>query len=127
MMRPRMHKPRWQANIALICCLWLTACGSPFALFRAGSTAAPFRDPLMSMQAAQDAVVAGQTTQAQTRATLGPATEITFDSGYAAWVYRPRSGESQASTAELVILFAPSGVVKKTRLRPSYAGQAAEE
>lgn len=81
----------------------------------------------MSMQAAQDAVVAGQTTQAQARATLGPATEIAFDSGYAVWVYRARSGESQGSTAELVILFTPSGVVKKTRLRPSYAGQAAEE
>ena len=81
----------------------------------------------MSMQAAREAIVAGQTLQAQALATLGPATEIQFDSGYAVWVYRARTGESQASRAELVILFAPSGVVKKIRLRPSYAGQAVEK
>lgn len=126
MMRPPTHKPRWQANIALICCLWLTACGSPLALFGAGNTAPPFRDPQMTMQAAQDAVVAGQTTQAQAKAALGPATEITFDSGYSVWVYRAHGSELDASKAELVILFAPSGIVKKTRLRPSTAGQIAE-
>ncbi len=127
MMGAQTREPLWRATLALAGCLWLSACGSPSALFRTGHTAPPFLDPLMSMQAAQDAVVAGQTTQALAMATLGPATEIQFDSGYTVWVYRARAGESQASRAELVILFAPSGVVKKTRLRPSYAGQAVEK
>lgn len=110
-------KPLVRAGLALAACLWLSACGS----LKAGGNAPPFREPTMSMQNAQDTIVVGKTTQAETLAALGPATEIQFDSGYAVWVYRARVVESDADRAEFVILFAPSGVVKKTRLRPSYA------
>ncbi len=96
---------------------WLVACGS----LGAGGAAPTLRDPTMSLQNAQDTVVVGQTTQAQTLAALGPATEIRFDSGYAVWVYRARAVEPGADRAEFAILFAPSGIVKKTRLRPAYA------
>ena len=95
---------------------WLSACGS----LGAGSSGPPFRDPSMSMQSAQDAIIPGQTTQAEARAALGPATEIRFDSGYAVWVYRDKATEPGGDRAEFVVLFAPSGIVKKTRLRPTY-------
>ena len=111
-----------RAGLALAACLWLSACGSLDAV----STASLFRDPTMSMQNAQETVVVGKTSQTEAMAALGPATEIRFDSGYAIWVYRARSAESDADRAELLILFAPSGVVKKTRIRPSYAGRGAD-
>ena len=111
-----------RAGLALSACLLLSACGS----LNAGGTAPPFRDPTMSMQNAYDAIVVGKTTQAEAMAALGPATEIHFDSGYAIWVYRARAAESDADRAELLILFAPSGVVKKTRIRPSYASRGAD-
>ena len=109
-------------GIALAACWWLTACAS---LMGGGSTAPPFRDPNLSMQTAQETVVTGKTTRAETLAALGPTTEIQFDSGYAVWVYRAKTGRSEADQAEFVILFAPSGVVAKTRLRPAYAGHSA--
>jgi len=109
------------AVLAFAACLWLSACAG----LDAGGTAPPFRDPGMSIQSAYDTVVVGKTTQAEARAALGPATEIQFDSGYAVWVYRARAAETEADRAEFVILFAPSGVVKKTRLRPATAGPSA--
>ena len=111
-----------RAGLALYACLLLSACGS----LNAGGSAPPFRDPTMSMQNAQETVVVGKTSQTEAMAALGPATEIRFDSGYAIWVYRARTAESDADRAELLILFAPSGVVKKTRIRPSYAGRGAD-
>jgi hypothetical protein len=118
-----MHRTRHLApsGLALAACLWLCACAS----LGAGGTASPFRDPTMSMQNAYDSVVVGKTTQAEAMAVLGPATEIQFDSGYAVWVYRAGAAEPDADRAEFVILFAPSGVVKKTRLRPATAGRSA--
>jgi hypothetical protein len=46
----------------------------------------------------------GESTSADVRAALGEALVIDFDSGYEVWVYR-----------ELVLLFAPSGVLTKAR------------
>lgn len=105
-----------RASLALAGCLCVGACGS----LDAGGTAPPFRDPAMSMQNAQDMIVVGKTTRAEALAALGPATEIRFDSGYAVWVYRTRAAKPDPDRAEFVILFAPSGVVKKTRLRPAH-------
>jgi len=116
MMRQRTNKRLVRVGLALVASLWLGACGS----LNAGRTAPPFRDPAMSMQSAHDTIEEGKTTQAEALAALGPTTEIRFDSGYAVWVYRARTAEPDADRAEFVILFAPSGVVKKTRLRPAY-------
>lgn len=119
-----MHRTRQHlvpTGLALAACLWLCACAS----LDAGGTAQPFRDPGMSMQNAYDAVLVGKATQAETMAALGPATEIPFDNGYAVWVYRARAAEPDADRAEFVILFAPSGVVKKKRLRLAPAGRSA--
>ena len=51
-------------------------------------------------------------------AVLGNAAVIKFDSGFEVWVYQVRSSEISVKTSELVVLFAPSGVVKKIRIRP---------
>lgn len=102
-----------RAGLAFFICLGLSACGS----LNADDTAPPFRDPAMSMQGAYDTIVAGTTTQAEVLAALGPATQIQFDSGFAVWVYRARAAQADADRVEFVILFAPTGVVKKTRLR----------
>lgn len=70
----------------------------------------------MSMRTASDAVVVGQSTKAEVASVLGAATVVTFDSGFEVWVYRTSASSEAASKAEFVILFAPSGVAKKTRL-----------
>ena len=103
--------------------LWLAGCAGPFGLFNVETKAPPFRDPNMSMQEASDAIVTGTATKADVMAALGPATVIKFDSGFEVWVYRAKSREPAAAKAEFVILFAPSGIVKKTRIRPPYDGQ----
>jgi hypothetical protein len=57
-------------------------------------------------------------TKAQVRAALGTGTEIPFDSGYEVWVYRQAPQEKEKiPRKELVLLFTPSGVLSKTRLR----------
>ena len=107
-------------GLALMACLALISCAS----LGGGSTMSPFRDPNLSMQSAQETVVVGKTTQDEALSALGPATDIQFDSGYTVWVYRARTAELDADRAEFVILFAPSGIAKKTRLRPAYAARS---
>jgi len=57
-------------------------------------------------------VVAGMSTKADVLALLGKSASVAFDSGYEVWAY-------QAEGAEFVILFAPSGIVARTRTRPA--------
>ena len=53
----------------------------------------------------------GESSKSDVRAALGEGTVVSFDSGYEVWVYRkPPEGE-------LVLLFEPSGVLSKTRVR----------
>jgi hypothetical protein len=104
----------------LASCLWLAGCAGPFGFSGAGGATAPFRDPGLSMQAASEAVVIGQSSQQDVMAALGPGTVVRFDSGYEVWVYRRNPLRSEPANAEFVILFAPSGIVKKTRIRPAY-------
>jgi hypothetical protein len=71
------------------------------------------------MQIADEAVVVGQSTKDGVAAVLGPASVVRFDSGFEVWLYRAGTASETATPAEFVILFAPSGVVKKTRLLPA--------
>ena len=117
-MRVPPLKTRLRSIAALVCCLCVVACGS----LNSGNTGPPFRDPTMSMQTARGMIVVGKTTQTDVKEILGPATNIQFESGNVLWVYRTQTAQSETDRAELVILFDPSGLVKKTRLRPVYAG-----
>ena len=105
----------------LASCLWLAGCANPFGFAGAGDSTHPFRDPTLSMQAAMEAVAIGTSSQQEVMAALGPGTVVRFDSGYEVWVYRKNPLRSEAANAEFVILFDPSGQVKKSRIRPVYA------
>lgn len=60
----------------------------------------------------------GKNTKADARAVLGEAVVVDFASGYEIWVYRERAPEKEpAAAAELVLLFAPAGILAKTRVR----------
>ena len=52
----------------------------------------------------------GRSTKSDVRAALGEGTVVDFDSGYEVWVYR-------RPTDELVLLFEPSGILSRTRVR----------
>lgn len=110
-------------SVGLVC-LSLAGCASPSAVSNLDNSAPMFRDPAMSIQAASAAIAAiaiSTSNRADVLAALGPATVVRFDSGYEIWVYRDKSLDAATTPAELVVLFAPSGVVKKTRIRPPYA------
>ena len=61
----------------------------------------------------------GETGKAEVRAALGEAIAIDFDSGYEVWVYRDRLPDPSPPPArsELVLLFTPSGLLAKSRIR----------
>jgi hypothetical protein len=72
------------------------------------------------VQRAGDAITVGKSTKAEVMAMLGKTTVVSFDSGYEVWVYQI-TGEQWATRGitEFVVLFAPSGIVTKTRIRPA--------
>jgi hypothetical protein len=117
--RLRLHRARIML-LACLSCLLLGGCAGPTASFNSENRAPPFRDANLSMQSAKEIIVIGQSIRAEVLAALGPATVVKFDSGFEVWVYRTKSSESKVEPAEFVVLFAPSGIVKKTRLRPAY-------
>jgi hypothetical protein len=78
----------------------------------------------LSPQVASQSIAVGKS-KAEVAATLGKATIVHFDSGYEVWVYRWSGADRTSRTAtELVVLFDPSGTVKKTRIRPGYPGRS---
>jgi hypothetical protein len=73
----------------------------------------------MPPQAAQSAVVVGKSTKVDVEAALGQAGTVQFDSGWDVWAYRWRGNQrTTRGDTELVILFGPDDVVRKTRIRP---------
>ena len=70
--------------------------------------------PTLPLAALSQQLVPGQATREQARALAEPAQRIRFDSGYEAWLYHY---PTTAGPAEYVVLFAPSGIVAKTRRR----------
>jgi hypothetical protein len=65
-----------------------------------------------------DTLFAGKSTKSDVAAALGQAAVIGLDSGYEVWVYREKpQDKAPPSRTEFVVLFAPSGIVSKTRIR----------
>ncbi|MEO8442453.1 MAG: hypothetical protein ABI547_08195 [Betaproteobacteria bacterium] len=99
--------------IAIALCVCVAGCATPVTT--AGGIA--------SARDAQAVVAIGKSTRADVEAALGKAIVVSFDSGYEVWVYRERlatSGwfaQSRKEQAELVLLFGPSGILKKMRVR----------
>jgi hypothetical protein len=129
-------KPRFPAGLALAFC----ACAAGCAI--TGATPVTAAATTVSARDARDAIIIGKSTKAGVVAALGKATVVSFDSGFEVWVYQIQgekfSGEASAMAswvgrilhagaekgrargkAEFVVLFAPSGVVAKTRIRPA--------
>jgi hypothetical protein len=80
---------------------------------------APLRaGEILSAQSAKEALSVGRSTKADARAEIGEAVVIDFESGYEVWVYKERLREKATPPAtELVLLFAPSGILAKARIR----------
>lgn len=117
---PLVSRTGLAAACVLAPCLWLSGCAGPFGFSGAEDKAQPFRDPGLSMQTAMATVALGQSSKEDVLAALGPGTVVSFDSGYEVWVYRKNPLRSEPANAEFVVLFAPSGIVKKMRIRPAY-------
>lgn len=113
---------RFRGGLArlLAACLMLAGCANTLDEQDSRNAQPEFRTAGLSMQAAKDAIVPGTSTKADVAAALGLGTVVKFDSGYEVWVYRAKAYKPAVDapgTNELVVLFAPSGVVKKTRIR----------
>jgi hypothetical protein len=81
-------------------------------------TAALLPGEIFSAAAAIEAISVGKSTKSDATAALGKAVVLDFDSGYEVWVYREKpQDKAQAPRTEFVLLFAPSGIVTKTRIR----------
>ena len=119
---PRNSALRW-AIMALIASVCIVGC-----------TVEPRRAPpmvdggpsrpqgVLSVEDAERARVAvGKSSKAEVVSALGKASAIVlFESGFEVWVYRIRSPQqAKQGDAEFVMLFAPSGILTKTRLRLS--------
>ena len=122
MMTSLPGKPPFCISLALACSLWLAGCVGTGEFAKSRDTRPVFLDKNMSVQEAQGAITIGASTKADVQAALGAATVVKFDSGYEVWVYRGADGKATTTGAEFVILFAPSGIVKKTRIRPPSDG-----
>ncbi len=121
-----------RAGIGCACCALVAGCAGP-----ATSTDTASNATSILAGDAREAIIIGKSTRADVLAALGKTTVIGFDSGFEVWVYQARQGAEEriapagaqkgtAGTAELVVLFAPSGVVTKTRIRPMAVPGAAK-
>ena len=101
-----------QAWLALAFCACIAGCATPTTI------------GIPSARDAQAAMVIGKSSKADVEAALGKAVVVSFDSGYEVWVYREQSaagsglfGPPAKERTELVLLFEPAGILKKTRVR----------
>jgi hypothetical protein len=117
----------------------IAGCASPPAV-PPSAVVAQAQTRLVAADRMKDAVAIGRSTRADVVAALGETLVIRFDTGYEVWVYRlAKDARAQGVTArrgptpsadkakpdasgEFVILFAPSGLVAKTRIRPAPPG-----
>ena len=131
-------KSRFHAGVVFALCACVSGCAVPGASPVTTGTAAA---NTISARNARDAITIGKSTKADVIAALGKTTVVGFDSGFEVWVYQIIGERVTAETAakaswverilhagsekgtrgktEFVVLFAPSGVVAKTRIRPA--------
>lgn len=116
-MPPKPGPGLMRASLVVLFCAGVAGCAGTGGFSNPQDAAASFLPESLSVQGASDAVVVGKSSKSDVAAALGKATEIKFDSGYEVWVYRQKGPGRAATPAEFVVLFAPSGIVKKTRIR----------
>lgn len=102
---------------------WIAACAPAVRTIPPGDgaegAAAPGQLTPQGLERSKAELAIGASTKADVRAALGPAAaELAFESGYEVWVYRIRApAQAKRPDGELVLLFAPSGALSKTRSR----------
>jgi hypothetical protein len=114
--------------------LCMGGCVTQAATAPASAVVTPQRAKVILADRVKDTIAIGRSTKVDVIASLGETLVISFDTGYEVWVYRlandtpakapptPRIASEKAwppTPAEFVILFAPSGFVAKTRIRPA--------
>lgn len=114
-------------------CACVAGCAAPGTSSVAAATATPVT--AISADNAKGAITPGKSTKTDVITALGKTTVISFDSGFEVWVYHikgdapvtpvwgslfgnPGSEKRAPGKTEFVVLFAPSGIVTKTRIRP---------
>ena len=102
-------KTPFHAGAVIALCACVAGCAAPAASLLTA----------VSAHDARDAITIGKSTKSDVIAALGKTTVVSFDSGFEVWVYQFTGPEKRApgDKNEFVILFAPSGVVTKTRIR----------
>jgi outer membrane protein assembly factor BamE (lipoprotein component of BamABCDE complex) len=124
-------KTLFRVGVVSAFCACVAGCAAPGA--SSVTTAAATPANIISADNAKDAVTVGKSTKADVVAALGKTTVVSFDSGFEVWVYqikgdtptgagwwgRADSEKRRLGKTEFVVLFAPSGVVAKTRIRPA--------
>jgi hypothetical protein len=125
-------KTLFHAGVGFAFCACVAGCAGP------GASVATDAAATVAAENARDAITIGKSTKADVLAALGKTTAISFDSGFEVWVYQIKDdaparanlaerilhrGPEKATRgkSEFVVLFAPSGVVTKTRIRPAPA------
>ena len=108
----------FRISLAFASCACVAACAFFQPPPTKAETAALLPGEILSAQAAKDTISIGKSTKSEVTATLGQAVVIDFDSGYEVWVYREKlQAKAPPPRTEFVLLFAPSGIVTKTRIR----------
>jgi hypothetical protein len=104
---------------ASIACLAGSGCSGLRQPLSQGPAPGAAGTPALTPQAAMEAIEIGKSRKGDVAAQLGGAIVIAFDSGYEVWVYRWSGADRTPQGAtELVLLFDPSGLATKRRLRP---------
>ena len=102
----------FRIGVALACAVCFTGCAVQPSTIPSAIVTSP-RAKVIAEDRARNAVTIGKSTRADVLASLGETLVISFESGYEVWVYRL----GRVRGAEFVILFTPSGLVSKTRMR----------
>ena len=114
-----------RSNAALALLLCMAGCATYETSGPPTAVVSPDDAKVIAASRAKNAIVLGKSTRTDVLAALGETLSITFDSGYEVWVYRVAADgtarSAREATGEYVILFAPSGLVTKTRIRPAPA------
>ena len=126
--------------LALPACI--SGCATPGAPAAPSAAVTPLRTKVIPADRARDAITIGKSTRAEVIAALGETLVISFDSGFEVWVYRlagdmsgkerdgVRSGRGRGEESrmgEFVVLFEPSGLVAKIRIRPAPPNETSDK
>jgi hypothetical protein len=112
------RKTLLRASLAFASCVCIAGCAFYQPSPPKPETAALLPGEILSAQAAKGTISIGKSTKSDVTAALGQAIVINFDSGYEVWVYREKlQDKAPPLRTEFVLLFAPSGIVTKSRIR----------